>query len=731
MPINKFLKDILVYLAVAGLLFLNLNKWQAIWLNWPLFLIFVIRASVAVYWSLVKFFNFSNGGLRIKILSVFAVIMSLSSGFGALIVFYRFTPLSMALIFLGVGIVMALLKKWAKNAPNDKVAEMDNPTMQVIDEMPSPFLSVLFFLGLAAFGFYLLYFSRTGEPMLTPWQTIDTNYLPVFLLTTATLGLLIFSNLKAKTILFLIFLQALLLHSYLPFTHEMIYGADGWRHMAVESRLVQGLSVGDVQLSQPVDWIHSLDFGRLAYGQFWGLGVMAQKILGFSLLGFNKWLLPIVWSLILPILLFEIGRLMGWNKKEALFLAWLGFLPFAWQVGGSYSLPVNLGFLWWLFLILLIFKRMQNPRAEQLILLFAALIFSVFGYSLYVILLIFGWALAEMIFARYAFLRPHLRSLFKKLSLILATILSILLVPILEIISKYSFIARIDWLAKIRQLAGNLTGWYLAGGPRPHDILTGNIIINQTPSYAFVTNFLIGWRWWMVALMVIFLALVFAGWLLAWRIKENGVRWFASFTTMAFGSYVISRYFLSGEQVLSRRLDNVLALCFLVLLVICLREIYHRYLKISRRYHSIVLVLIVIIFSLFGTAIYSLGPDTRTVGEDEYGAMEYIWKNESASDKYCVMADTYPLLALEYFSGKKIVGGGFPIDEYFAQPEKDKVFNQMSAYPQPEIWQSARAITGADRCYFVTRRDKIKINEFTEKNLTKFRIFGNEIVWMY
>jgi|GEM_PF-1262923 len=726
---NKFLKDFLIYLAIAGLIFFNLRQWHAIWLNWPLFLFFMVRISVTIHSVLIKFFNFSDRGLRTKILAVFVALMCLASGLGILPVFYLFNPLSIFLVFFGVGIVMAFLKVWAKNAPRDKVPELDNPKMQVIDEMPSPFLSVLFFLGLVVYGFYLLYSSHTGSAILTPWQVIDKNYLSVFLLATTVLGLLIFSNLKAKTILFLIFVQALLLHSYLPLTHEMIYGADGWRHMAVESRLVQELPVGDISLSQSVSWLHGLDPGRLAYGQFWGLGVIAQKLLGFSSLGFNVWFGPIVWSLILPILLFEIGRLFGWNKKEALFLAWLGFLPFAWQAGGAFFLPVNLGFLWWLFLMLMVFKRMQNPRMEQIIILSGALLLSLFGYSLYVILFVFGWILAEMFLARYTFLPSHLRPLFKKLSLVLATVLSVFLIPAIEVIFKYSFITKVNWATQIKQLAGNLIGWYLVSGPRPHDILTGNIILNQTPSYAFISNFLTVSRWWLMVLMIIFLLLAFIGWCVAWYIKENTVRWFVPFTAAISGGYIISRYFLSGEQVLSRRLDNVLALCFLVLLVVCLREIYHRHLKMSHRYHSVILALVIIIFSAFGTAVYSLGPDTRTVSTDEYRVMEYIWNKEKTASNFCVIADTYPLLALEDLSSKKIIGGGFPINEYFAQPERIKMFDQMRSRPQPEYWQMAKSLTKAEHCYLVVLRDKIKTNELTEQEIMNLRVFGKVAVW--
>ena len=67
---------------------------------------------------------------------------------------------------------------------------------------------------------------------------------------------------------------------------------------------------------------------------------------------------------------------------------------------------------------------------------------------------------------------------------------TVLFIPLLEIISGYSHFDRgVNFLTQIKQFIGNFTAYYLASGPRPHDIAVGNIIFNQTPAYAFVPNF--------------------------------------------------------------------------------------------------------------------------------------------------------------------------------------------------------------------------------------------------
>ena len=57
--------------------------------------------------------------------------------------------------------------------------------------------------------------------------------------------------------------------------------------------------------------------------------------------------------------------------------------------------------------------------------------------------------------------------------------------------NQYALDENIKFFEAIKQFIGNLLGWYVAAGPRPHDILTGNILFNQVPSYAFVPNLFI------------------------------------------------------------------------------------------------------------------------------------------------------------------------------------------------------------------------------------------------
>lgn len=690
------------------------------------------------------------------------------------------------------------------------------------------------YLFLVSLGFYLLYTSRTGASILSPWQTIHPAYIYVFFAATLVLGMLIIkfsssqrggdkrgglesllkrglrrdplpappflkkgADKRTLLLLFLLVIHSLLLHSYLPLTHDLIYGADGWRHMANEQRMLEGLlylpakTVEEASLSTRI--------GGLSYRPFWFISVAAAKITTLDLLTVNKWLLPIVWSIVFPLLMFAIGRKiqaagtppsrqaniphhpsqggikggvrsltssvgledadlppadltlltaaqsdnrgtavhtpsvplkgddlglppLAITDRWPLFLVWLSFLPFAFQAGGSFTLPVNMGFLIWLAEILLIIKYLQNPTRKQLYMLLGLGVLSVFNYTLFFILYWVGLGLAAVlsVIARNPDVRrgdaaiPLIGVLSKaggllrrspRGSLLAMTLLAALVLPLLELLAGYSyFSASINWLAQIKQLIGNFTAFYLAAGLRPHDILTGNIIFNQTPSYAYVANVFIVWRWWLVPFMIAFIGLAKFGWWKLWKRGEPASRWLCILGAGLFGSYVISRYFLAGENILTRRLDIVLALFFVIFVAAGVSEIMkYRNNEIKNRlFPSFFISLFLLIFSLAIAASYSVGPDTRTVSIDQYKAMKYVWSEEKNNEKHCVIADAYPLLALEVISAKKIIGGGFPINTNFAQPERELIYHQMVYGNDPTPVLQARSITGTERCWYVS-----------------------------
>jgi hypothetical protein len=287
----------------------------------------------------------------------------------------------------------------------------------------------------------------------------------------------------------------------------------------------------------------------------------------------------------------------------------------------------------------------------------------------------------------------------ERVVLIKVTVFGVILLPAIELITRYSqFSSSVAWLEQAKQLVGNFSAFYLASGPRPHDIATGNILFNQVPSYSFVLNFLTTWRWWLVLYAVVFFVAVVWGVVIAFRSKRPTHRVMAVLTTSLFGGYVISRYGLIGEQIFTRRLDSLLAFTSIVMVMLLARAFVSRY-GSETPFVQNVLVGAVAITALAMVASYSLGPDTGTVALDEFRAMKYV--SGTLTAKPCVVAGTYPLLALEAITGRTVIGGGFPVNQYFAQPVLKEVYTSLTTLPTKEAWDKALVATGADQCFLV------------------------------
>ena len=638
------------------------------------------------------------------------------------------------------------------------------------------FLGVGLYLVLIGLGFYLLHISQTGRSILSPWQTIHPAYIYVFAATTMFLGLLIiFYEPRTYTpptippltgeganamrsspfvslprlgegrgmgymaffsgknfLILLLIIHSFLLRSYLPLTHQLLYGADGWRHIANEERILQGLPFLEPKLSgslasTPQPTTHNLltTIGRLSYSELWYSSAALADTFHVNLLTVNKWLIPILWSLFFPLLMFAVGKALKWDDRQSLFLVWLSSLPFALQSAGSFTLPVNLGFLIWLLLFLVLLKRAdtENPRRGQIIFLLIGGIVTLFGYSLFCLLFWLSWGLVELVqyWHRHGRLSPVI--------LIVVGIVSALFFSGVELGVKYSYVdLSVKWTHQVTQLIGNFSGWYLASGPRPHDIATGNIIFNQTPSYAFIANAFTMWRWWLVIFMILFWVVVIFGLREFWRRRTTPYSLLLTLSLGLTGSYIFSRYFLSGEQVLTRRLDIVLAFFFIILFTAGLMSLFK---YVPSKYQKSAQVGIIIILTMAIAASYSLGPDTNTVSMDEYHVMQYVWSQEQNNSTHCVVADTYPLLALEAISHKEIIGGGFPINANFGQPELIKSYRELTANPSFETWRDILNAQKTNDCWLVALRNNLQYNAFMAKDLGNLRFFNDTVAWHY
>lgn len=450
--------------VLSSLVYTNLVFWHSAFFGWLILLTVCLYTGAEAHNFLNKFFNLSKS-LRIRVLAIFLVLLIWGSVAGMLALIFK-----MSSFVLTVSVLITILGfDWLNLLVGERIEiipEIDDENKKVLEEFPAAKLGVLLYIILILAGFYFLANSQTSAAILTPWQVIPTHYIWIFFAATLVLGLLIFSKLKSGVLLFLLILHSLLLHAYLPLTHVLFYGADGWRHLALESSWwTQGTLMSPTLSSVPVSIWQRFDFGSLAYAQFSSLALIFQKLCQVDPLSFMRNFMPIVWSVVLPILLFEIARTFAWEKRAALFLVWLAALSFALQASGSFSLPVNLGMLFWVFALLLQIKNRTNFSKAGLIFLFGLGVLFLFGHALFFILFWLGFGLLWLI-----------KSKTSEIKLFFVAIFTAAVIPVLELISHYSdFNPQINWWTQIKFLVGNFVVWYLAVGNYTHDISAGNI----------------------------------------------------------------------------------------------------------------------------------------------------------------------------------------------------------------------------------------------------------------
>jgi len=706
MRIKFFFKEAAWAAILAILAYFNIIFWQNAFLGWAILLVFCLYEGKIAHNFLIKYYGLSCA-LRIFVLSVFLVLAVLGSVGGMLFWLFRLTPSILAVSFLVVGLIFGYIK-YITGSVGKSEPEIDDQSKQVLEEPPSAKVGLLLFWVLVIVGFYLLHVSKTTLAISTPWQTISSYYIYIFFGVTLTVGLLIFSKLKSSTLLFLLIVHSFLLHAYLPLTHSLFYGADGWRHIASENSLWLQGDYLKPQLSNQINFWQRIDFGEMAYAQFNALAIFLKTLCQVDLVDYIREFIPKVWPIILPILLFELARLLKLEKKNALFLVWFSSLPFALQASGSFTLPVNFSFLFWLLILLLQLKNQEDfSWPGQIFILFLGGLLA-FGHSLYFILFLIVFILLKIIY----FLPT--RFIYNFFILLMTAVA----VPALELVSKFSqFNPNIDWWTAIKSIAGNFSGWYLTAGLRASDITVGNIILNQPPLSALVINIFTHNRFWLVAVMLIFWSIYF---FVSLRWVQNSAREKVFLVILTFGllgGYMISRYFLLGENILARRLDAVLAA--LVIFPVA-HWLYEFILSMNNFYWKrVVVFLIIFIFSTAISTSYSLGPDTITVSGEQYLTMDYIWQREKNSEKICVLSDTYSLLSLEALSAKKFVGGGFPINSFFAQPEREQLLKLSQTDPQSAL-NEAKKITNLSNCYLVGKYNlphPLFISDFQNANV--------------
>lgn len=731
---TRFASHVCFALLIVAGLFWQLTAAQVSAVGWALFGAYVL--VVGRFWQhiLYRGFGLKKQSFVAIVLAWVSVFLFLSLAEGVMAVWYITAPHVTAAVYGVIAVLSATLSRvMSKKVSIKKIDERIHLSRKTCISLPKVVLFA--YGGLWLVGVFMLTLSSSSAVLLTPWSAIPMEYLFIYFATLVLVGLMLVSKYTTTTLLVIIIMQSLLQHAYLPLSHHQPWGGDVWRTMAVEQTLAQGDPVLPVLFGPSVvsreifGWSVPEAFlipNKYVYGQLWGGSVLLAQTLRVTIPSINIWLIPILWSLMLPLVLYRIGRLLFGHGRYSVWFSALSLLPFTFQALGGLTLGVSLGTLMFLYAFMLLLYYMRDRSRQQLWLLVTIGVLMIFSYTLQAIFLFVAMATAFfLIRAKKVFRSVAQRkevTAWKWIFGSIAVILAAGFFPMLEIATRMSRLPQsVAWYEQGKHLVGTSTGWFFARSVQPYDSIIFNVFFNHTPSYAFVSSVFTNFRWHVFFLTVLASLCICVG-LMYVTFREKRAEWqlMGLLAVSVFSGYVIGWFVLVGDRSFIRRLDSLMAFFMMsfVLYAIARMPIVERIGEMKIQQKRGIALLVVLLLSWFGTSVYASGPDMRVISDAEVSAAAYLW---GQGDAQCVLADTWVLLALETASSGSIVGGGFPIDYQFGQPERVRLYRSFLENPSEDALNLAFELTGIDHCYVVLSSD---LEE--EKRLNIAQLYGLE-----
>lgn len=558
-------------------------------------------------------------------------------------------------------------------------------------------------LIIVVIGFITIILSQTGQYLTSPWQVLPLSYLGWVLAALIIVLSLIFSKKKVWLILLSIIIASFLIHSYL-LVYSQGFGGDKWRHLGSEERILAGLTYQPTLLTDDI-WYKKLAGltvpraliagPKISYGFQWSLAMMTAKIFHGDIFIVDKYLVLVLWSLFLPYLIF----MLAWQIKDkslyALLAAASTLIFYLLQYYGSQTLPISLSLLYFIFFISCLLAYLHKRQNIILAFLLFLIALSYFGYSLAFIILILAliWALALRLkqFKKYL--------VFSFLSLAIF---------IMEAVSGFSNFKTSFSITEIINDA----------------FVKGSFLFFERGHFLPLTL-----KYWPILSLIISLAfgyICLINFYKMGREKRETHLFLIGLSLILFINYLLSWFFLDGLHTLVRRMNVFMVLIWVFILSYGVFD----WAKTKTK-----AMLVVATLSLVGVLTYASGPILEaSVSSDDSLAMKYVWAEVVYQKQaYCVLADTWPLLALEAYSAKEIVAGNFPSDFNYQQPQRVDLLNSFIKNPSRAIINEALIITQAKDCFIILNYKYLNQKKISQINslLGQPKIFGQNLIWQY
>lgn len=563
--------------------------------------------------------------------------------------------------------------------------------------------SVAILGGLLLWGYFVIKAVPSGQYLISPWQVLPVYFLVIIFLALLIMFSLIFSKRKVWLILISIILTSFLLHAYLLVYVEG-FGGDRWRHLGSEKRILLEMAYQPTLLTNDI-WYQSvagveipqalIAGPKISYGFGWTLTIMLAKISKASIFDLDKYLILFLWSFFMPLIAFATAWQFKSKKVYSLLAAGLTLVFYLLQYYGAQTVPISFSALYFMFIIGGLLAYLKNKDLNILLFLTSLVVLSYFGYSLGFIVL--GLSLVWLWSLR---LKP-----LKKIMMFWLLGFTIAIVEGLSMFSSF------NGNIAVTEIINNL-------------FIKSNLLFFEHGQILVLPNIFSPYLALLITLFLISITLIFIFKLL--KNKQAGSLFVAGLSLILIINFLSSWIFLDGLHTLGRRINIYLILLGLIILADGLNEF------INTKVRAVVVVLAL---SLIGLLTYASGPVLEaTVTTNDTYAMKYIWSQIQGQPKnYCILADTWPLLALEAYSAKELVAGNFPSDLDYNQNERVTLLRDFILNPSLEIIAEAMMITQTKTCFVMinyNNLDAVNLN-LVKGLLGQPQIFGDNLVWEY
>ena len=579
--------------------------------------LFIIWLAIAAYFShqiLIRIFHLGWLNYALGAFLPIFILAPMSNIFTAWLVLNNYTiGLALVLTSMVIGGIYFFLRDWPV-----RYSQLDESGAK---NLPSVVWAV--FILLLAVGWIAIFYAASGSHLTSPWQVLPAWLFFIIVLASAVIFYAIFSGQKIQRVLIATIIFSLFIHSYL-LVYANGFGGDRFRHLGSEQRIMQELEYQPTLLTKDV-WLKQIgpvkipqaliDSAKLSYGAMWSLEIIAAKITGISIFQINRFFMPLLWSLFLPLIVFVLCWLVWPDKKFALLGAMISNGLYLFQYYGAQGLPASYGLLWLAFFLIFLIAWLQGGGRRLLAITLFFLVLMYFNYLLSFILAVLSFLLV-------------LGLKLKKIYFWLALPLVIAVLVTLDYFFSPQFAPSLVRLVNT-WVAGNFI-YFVSSARLANWIGEWHIFVD----FVFVLVF--------ISSMIYLLFRVFK--------KNTAWQFMAGFLVMIMAAYFISWPIFGGEHSISRRLTLFAALPLVFLIAYAFMKT-----AVSGRGH----IAAVAILALFTAFNWYSGPILNiSISDRDLARAQAIWTDyqklpTSIQDKYCVKDDLSVILALEYFSGKE------------------------------------------------------------------------------